>query len=296
MMPNIESEARDTPSTKLRRTKKLRSMSGAAVRRSTISSTANAAGGQRKRTDDGQRRRRSLRQGLECQDRRYHGRRQQHKAEPVGGSACRTVSMRGCRRAAARPANATHISGIFSQNITRQLAVWVSRPPNNGPILKPSIKEPLQAPIDMARRCGAALVPTAASVRGPRKRPRDPARPPHQQCALTARKGDNTGCDAKQCKASHRYQACAEPVRRFAAKHNAGCRHDQVGVDRPLSANHAKAEFSPHGRQGSHDRGTVDANSQHGQAGRQQHDHAGVGPHDDEAFHSGRQSLRCGAR
>ena len=82
-----------------------------------------------------------------------------------------------------------HISGMFSQNIMRQLAVWVSRPPNNGPILKPSIKEPLQAPIDTARRCGAALVPTAASVLGTAKAAERPcsARPASNAVSLLAR-------------------------------------------------------------------------------------------------------------
>ena len=43
MMPNIETAPRDTPSTKLRWKKKLRSMSGVSTRRSTISRKANAA-------------------------------------------------------------------------------------------------------------------------------------------------------------------------------------------------------------------------------------------------------------
>src|SRR4051812_1864564 len=95
----------------------------------------------------------------------------------------------GARCAAARPADAAHISGMFSQNIARQPAVWVSRPPNNGPILKPSIKLPLHAPIDTARRCGGGLVPTAASVLGTAKAAERPcrARPANNVVSLLAR-------------------------------------------------------------------------------------------------------------
>src|SRR6478735_352384 len=93
MMPNIDSEPIDTPSTKLRRVKKPRSMSGAAARCSTI----NSRGGQHEWTDDSERRRPSARQGLESQDHRNHRRGQQDKAEPVGAVARRTVSMRRCQ-------------------------------------------------------------------------------------------------------------------------------------------------------------------------------------------------------
>ena len=49
----------------------------------------------------------------------------------------------------------------------------------------------------------------------------------------------------------------------------------RIGVDRPLRANRAKAEFCPHGGQRGHDRGAVGAHCQHGQARCQQHDRSG---------------------
>ena len=96
-----------------------------------------------------------------------------------------------------------NISGMFNQNIARHPAVWVSRPPNNGPTLKPSIKNPLQAPIYTARRCGVAPVPTAASVLGTAKAAENPAGPVPPTTRFAARQGYDTGCDAEQCQASH---------------------------------------------------------------------------------------------
>ena len=61
---------------------------------------------------------------------------------------------------------AVNISRTLSQKITRQPVTWVSAPPSSGPMLKPSIRNPVQAPIAAARRSGAALVSTAASVLG----------------------------------------------------------------------------------------------------------------------------------
>ena len=58
------------------------------------------------------------------------------------------------------------MSSRLSQKIARQLVTWVSAPPSSGPMLKPSIKNPDQAPIAAARRSGAAPSSTAASVLG----------------------------------------------------------------------------------------------------------------------------------
>ena len=55
---------------------------------------------------------------------------------------------------------------MSSQKITRQLVKCVSVPPNSGPTLKPSIRNPAQAAIAAARRSGGELVSTAASVQG----------------------------------------------------------------------------------------------------------------------------------
>ena len=61
---------------------------------------------------------------------------------------------------------AVNISGTSSQKITRQPVTCVSAPPSSGPMLKPSIRKPVQAPIAAALRSGGALVSTAASVLG----------------------------------------------------------------------------------------------------------------------------------
>ena len=64
---------------------------------------------------------------------------------------------------------AVNMSGTLSQKITRQPVTWVSAPPSRGPMLKPSIRNPLQAPIAAVRRSGAAPVSTAANVLGTAK-------------------------------------------------------------------------------------------------------------------------------
>ena len=61
---------------------------------------------------------------------------------------------------------AVNISGTSSQKITRQPTACVSAPPASGPMLKPSIRNPVQAPIAPALRSGPAPVSTAASVLG----------------------------------------------------------------------------------------------------------------------------------
>ena len=176
MIPNIDSEPIDTPSTKLRREKKLRSISGAAVRRSTISRTVNAAaastsGPMTASGADPTRGKAWSVKTIETIAVASRMKPSQSVVWLVEPSRCA-----GAGRAAARPADAMHISGMFNQNIARQPAVWVSRPPNNGPTLKPSIKNPLQAPIYTARRCGVAPVPTAASVLGTAKAAERPCR------------------------------------------------------------------------------------------------------------------------
>ena len=61
---------------------------------------------------------------------------------------------------------AVNMSGTLSQKIMRQPLKCVSAPPSSGPMLKPSIRKPVQAPIAAALRSGAALVSTAARVLG----------------------------------------------------------------------------------------------------------------------------------
>ena len=69
----------------------------------------------------------------------------------------------------AMPTLATIISRALSQKIARQPAMWVRAPPSSGPMLKPSIRNPVQAPIAAALRSGAALAFTAARVQGTAK-------------------------------------------------------------------------------------------------------------------------------
>ena len=68
--------------------------------------------------------------------------------------------------AEAIPAMAADMSRTLSQKIMRQPATWVRAPPSSGPMLKPSIRNPVQAPIAAARRSGAAPASTAAKVLG----------------------------------------------------------------------------------------------------------------------------------
>ncbi|MEA2738947.1 MAG: hypothetical protein QOH05_2254 [Acetobacteraceae bacterium] len=67
---------------------------------------------------------------------------------------------------AAMPALASAIIAMLSQNITRQPTRCVTTPPNSGPMLKPSMRNPVHAPIAAARRSGGITVPSAASVLG----------------------------------------------------------------------------------------------------------------------------------
>ena len=196
------------------------------------------------------------------------------KPQPVGGSARRTVSMRRCR-AGGREAG------------DRDAHQWNVQPEYHAPTRcvgeqateqRADTEAQHQGPAPGTDRYGSALRCRAGADCGERAGDREGGRetlqrPPRQQRSLAARQGDHAGRDTEQCQASHRYQACAEQVRRLAAQHNAGCRHDQVGVDRPLSANRAEAEFSSHGRQRGHDRSAVDADPKHGQARCQQHHH-----------------------
>ena len=52
----------------------------------------------------------------------------------------------------------------FSQKMERQPAKCVTAPPTSGPMLKPSIRNPLQVPIASARPVSGAASLTAASV------------------------------------------------------------------------------------------------------------------------------------
>ena len=78
--------------------------------------------------------------------------------------------------AEAMPAIATSVRGTLSTKIIRQLAKWVSAPPRSGPMLKPSIRKPVHAPMAAVRRSGGAPVLTAASVPGTARAAAKPCR------------------------------------------------------------------------------------------------------------------------
>ena len=132
---------------------------------------------------------------------------------------------------------ATNMSRTLSQKITRQPMTWVSAPPSSGPMLKPSIRNPVQAPIArcpaLRRRAGVDRSQGA----GHRERRREALQGPSgQQLGLCAGGGNDAGRDAEQRQSDHRCQPRAEPISRLAAKHNAGRGDDQIGIDRPLHA------------------------------------------------------------
>ena len=203
-MPNIDSEPIDTPSTKLRRAKKPRSMSGAAVRCSTISSRVNAAAASTSGPMTVERRRRSPRQGLECQDHRNHGRGQQDEAEPVGSSARRTVSMRRCR-ACSREAGGCDAHQRYVQPEYRPPACCVGEQATEQ---RANTEAQHQEPAPGTDIYGSTLRRRAGADGGERAGDREGGRetlqgPSRQQRGLTARQGYDTGCDAEQCQASH---------------------------------------------------------------------------------------------
>jgi len=61
------------------------------------------------------------------------------------------------------------MTSTFSQKFMRHPAKWVMAPPTKGPMLKPSIRKPVQAPIARARSDSGASSDTAASVPGTAK-------------------------------------------------------------------------------------------------------------------------------
>ena len=128
----------------------------------------------------------------------------------------------------------------LSQKITRQPMKCVSAPPNKGPMLKPSIKNPVQAPDAAARRSRGALVSTAAKVEGTANAAaRTLQGTPGQQCSLCAGEGNDAGRDGEQRQSSYRCRSCAKPIRRLAAEYDAGSRDEKVGIDRPFNASGA---------------------------------------------------------
>ena len=165
-MLNIASEPIATPITNPRRVKKLRSTSGVLSRDSTTSSRTNAAAA----SANGP----TTEAAPRAPAATHAGRRpptpstwpaRQNRSSPSAGLACH-VHARSPLLRSARPAIATNISRTLSQKIARHPVKCVSAPPSSGPMLKPSIRNPDQAPIAAARRSGAALVSTAASVLG----------------------------------------------------------------------------------------------------------------------------------
>ena len=182
---------------------------------------------------------------MQPEDQRHHEGRQQDEAGPVGAPARRAAGWRGpsCRRR--QSGDGDSMSSTLSQKIARQLVTWVSAPPSSGPMLKPSIRNPDQAPIAAARRSGAAPSSTAASVLGTANAAARPcnARPASNAVCVPAVR-DDAGRDAEQRQAGHRRQPRAEPVRRLAAEHDERRGDDQVGIDRPLHAARAQGKLA----------------------------------------------------
>ena len=190
MMLNIDSEPMTTPITNPRRAKKLRSTSGASTRNSTISSRTNAIAARTNgpTTASGA----AFACGRACRANTSDTINVASKTKPI--QSVRRLCVPWARAVAApaeaRPAIAVSISGTSSQKIMRQPATCVSAPPSSGPMLKPSIRNPVQAPIAAALRSGVALASTAASVLGTANAAARPckARPASNAASVPARR------------------------------------------------------------------------------------------------------------
>jgi hypothetical protein len=168
MIENIASEPINTPITKPRRVKNARSTSGAPARDSTVSSSTSAAAASASgaTTASGA----VVTCGSACSVNTSDIIKVASRMKPIQSVrwSCAACAPAVAAPAEAMPAMAVSISGTSSQKISRQPVAWVMRPPTSGPMLKPSIRKPAHAAIAPARRSGAALRSTAASVLGTR--------------------------------------------------------------------------------------------------------------------------------
>jgi hypothetical protein len=158
MMLNIASEPMATPIANLRRAKKVRSTNGGLTRASTTSSRANAAAASANgpMTESACRANTSDTISVVSRTKPSQSAR---RLSPLDAWAA-------AGRAQARPAIALSMSTTLNQKITRQPVKCVNAPPRSGPMLKPSMRKPVHAPIAAALRSEVALVSTAASVLG----------------------------------------------------------------------------------------------------------------------------------
>ena len=188
-MLNIDSEPMVRPITNSRREKKFRSTSGSSTRASTDRSrtSATAASANGPKTGSGAARA----SGSACSPKTRATMNVASKMKPIQSTAWPRLPS-GCvcaKLAGARPAIATSMRSALSQKIARQPATRVSAPPTSGPMLKPSIRNPVQAAIAAARRGGATLALTAAKVQGTANAAAKPckARPANRVACMPAR-------------------------------------------------------------------------------------------------------------
>ena len=95
---------------------------------------------------------------------------------------------------------ATNMSIALSQKIPRQPVMWVSAPPSSGPMLKPSIRNPVQAPIaPSSPALGRRTAVDRGQGAGHRERCREALHGPSgQQRRLCVGNGDDAGRHTEQ--------------------------------------------------------------------------------------------------
>ncbi len=170
------------------------------------------------------------------------------------------------------PAVARAIIAMLTQNITRHPTRCVSAPPNSGPMLKPSMRNPVHAPIAAARRSGGMTVPSAANVLGTASAEAKPckARPVSSMAPLaeSAMMADAAANSMRPTIATRRAPKRSEASPPSTMQSG----DDEIGVHRPLHVRRAKGEVvGAHRRQCRHDGGPVDADGERRHARRPQH-------------------------
>ena len=93
---------------------------------------------------------------------------------------------------------ASNMSIALSQKIPRQPVMWVSAPPSSGPMLKPSIRNPVQAPI-ASPALGRRTAVDRGQGAGHRERRREALQGPSgQQRSLCIGNGNDAGRHTEQ--------------------------------------------------------------------------------------------------
>ncbi len=161
MMLSIERNSTAAANAKLRRAKKPRSTSGRAVRLSTASSAASAAAAMTRGriAAAGE----AVAFGSACSPTISAVMKAASSTRPGQSMRWRSAAAASFAPGARSRPDATSISGRLSQKLASQPSVWVRNPPTSGPRLKPSIRNPVQAPI-AAGRDAAVVAPATARV------------------------------------------------------------------------------------------------------------------------------------